>query len=371
MYNDFLKKHFLLSVAVLLSHQAVIANYPPIKDVINSFAGVSSTYKPQPFYGDVRYIEIPSETDIPYRFFGIEKKAQTEQNFPELKQRILTTINAPSPRVLQLVGDSNWFGKQGLKTGRQLMAQRLPENHVIEFGYTSRKRDGNAVCINGLVNEYLDQYPEEASRVLANILGQTVVALGSWGAWASPHIRNFVVVYNEGQGTDAKPVYEKVNGEQIAGYTTFGDDVTMSDEMCDELICQEGGAQSFRQAVNVLIRNIPIQLIFNARQTKGENPKAQDLFSAARFLYMVRQTYNGDTPPARDVVQAIFDKYVTSFGTTYVEKVQQTLPNLFDYTKEDWETKMHQFKKATAAFFDHELYKRVGQLCHFIDAAAQ
>jgi predicted ATPase len=335
-----------------------------IPNVINCFARRNSLYPLQAFFGPIALIEVAIEGAVkPYRFFGIHVDelhriaagdiASLKRFFADFKQKLARSMQVKITDGLQVIGDSNQFSREGTAWVRDFMQDRFDRSGLIEYGFTGYKT-AYKVDVNTLVNEYANEHPGQANRILANIVGQTTVALNQWGTSGSSYIRNFVVVYNDAGVVDVPRYNEKF--EKISGFTTFGDDIVLSDYLFnaaqgDRFICLEGGAQSFKQAVNGLILNIPITCVYNIR--KSENEK---FFSAARFFNLINNAYDADQEPTIDDIKQIYKKYVVS------------LDSLWDARRPDYQTKKILFEKAIKEFIDQGIYEKIPHLCTFYDA---
>lgn len=322
---------------------------PNIGEIIDCFAGKNKNHEIKPFLGPVRLIEVTEDERI-YSYYGIHVDEQTSVNFALFKHMVSTKMGHTDKPIMQIVGDSGRFSPEGTTFGRKFVRERLPGDFAIEYGCTGYKTKGQELDANSFINEFIDEQPQQASRVLANILGHTVWAINKWGCYVSPHVTNFVVVYNDA-GMSEDPQFD-LHGKKIAGFTTFGDDVHMSDFACDRLLCLEGGAQSFLQAINVLHQGKTIEAVYNIRK-----PADEKMFSAARFLQKVDAKFVQGKAPAKEVVETLFTEYIS------------TLNSMFNESKPDFKTKKALFDRAMAAFIDGGLFERVHEHCTFYNAA--
>lgn len=262
-------------------------------------------------------------------------------------------MGTSSKNTLEVIGDSAQFSEQGSNYVRAILRKYFAGEHLIEYGFTGYRKE-NTLDTNSFINEYMDENPDQAYRVLANIVGHTHVALNEWGTAGSALIRNFVVVYTN-DGMQEEPAYN-LEGIKISGFTTFGDDIIMSDYILqaqdgDRIVCVEGGVQSFRQVVNALSINVPVDFIYNVRTTNGES-----FFSTARFLNKICEGFVGDLPPSKEWVQSAYDDYIKS------------LKNVWSTSKPDYLTKKALFEEAVHIFIDKEFYKCLKSLCTFTNA---
>jgi predicted ATPase len=334
-----------------------------IPDVFNCFAGKNTKYMIKEFFGPIKLIEVPSKTKIPYRFFGVHQNelkkigaqdlAEVKIFFAQFKSKITRLMGVKKNNAMQLIGDSNQFTREGTEWAREFLKRRFAQAGLIEYGFTGYKTAYKS-DVNTFVNEYLDQNPSQAYRVLANIVGHTVMALNQWGTSGSPYVRNFVVVYNDAGAVDLPKYNDKF--EKVAGFTTFGDDIIISDFFFnpadnDRFVCLEGGAQSFKQATNALIIGVPVICVYNLRK-----PENEQFFSAARFFKLINDAYANGNEPTKEDVKRIYDSYV------------KTLTSLWDARRPDYETKKALFEIAIKQFIDQGIYEKIPSICDFRNA---
>lgn len=333
-----------------------ISNYYFYADIIDCFAGKNSKYPIENFFGPVKLITIQSadKKTPPYKFFGVHKDKQPTIDFKAFKQKLTSFLNINPKKSIQLIGDSNQFTTQGSQYAAAFIKERLDASQgLIEYGFTGYIR-GQDFDVNSLVSNYIDNNPAQAYRALGNILGHTHLALRLWGTFGSSLVRNFMVVYND-SGMQDNPVYD-ANGKKVKGFTTFGDDVTISDYIfhasdSDYFICLEGGAQSFEQCTHALQSGIPILCVCNLRK-----PENKTMFSATHFFSLIDQEFINDVPPARERVLKVYNDYVKGLTTMFNEK------------KPDFLTKKEIFERAISAFIEGGLYMKVHTLCTFFNA---
>lgn len=285
-------------------------------------------------------------------FFGIHQnflRGLNKSDFASFKQAVLAEMGMTGKQILQIVGDSGLFSPEGTVFGRNFLRKYLESDCVIEYGYTGHQSGNVQLDTNSFINEFIDAHPDQANRVLANVVGHTVWAIQQWHCYVSPHVRNFVTVYNN-SGMNETPQYEA--DKQISGFTTFGTDVLISDFIgLDKLICLEGGAQSFQQIVNALLQDIPVDLVYNLRTSSGET-----MFSAARFLKLIDDEFTEKQQLSKEVIIQIFNKYKSS------------LASMFNEAKQDFKTKQALFDAAMHLFIENNLFQKVHVLCKFYDA---
>ena len=151
----------------------------------------------------------------------------------------------PSSSILQVVGDSGTsFDELSLPRARRILSDAIKQDIYIEFGWTYQPRDAN-----WLVIDYLETHPEVGPGVIVNAVNASI-DVARTGEWSySDHARQMVFV----------------NGEPP---TTFGDDIWISDGVMrkgDRMICFEGGVQSLKQCINMLLAKIPVIAVTDLR----------------------------------------------------------------------------------------------------------
>ncbi len=299
-------------------------------------------------------MRVPAQDGRDFHFFGIENDKQASLNYPEFKKKLIEKLGFKhDKKIIQVVGDSARFSEEGTTFTKKILNPQLADDILIEYGFTGYKTGAKELDINSFVNEYVDNNPEKANQILANIVGHTVYAIKEWGCYVSPHIRNFVVVYNQ-DGMTKKPEYDK-RAYQIGGFTTFGAVVPTSDNLLqtsdgDEFYCVEGVVHSFRQVANSLKNSIPITLVLNVRKKEKEM-----FFSAARFFHQVSKALEENPELSPQGVHSLLEEY------------KKSLHAIWDESKADYKTKKEQFDTTIDSFMQ-EHYKQVPKFCTFIDA---
>lgn len=176
----------------------------------------------------------------------------------------------PSSSILQVVGDSGTsFDESSLPRARRILSHAIKQDTYIEFGWTFQIRDAN-----WLVVDYLETHPEVGQRVIVNAVNVAIDIVGT-GEWSySNHARQMVFV----------------NGDPS---TNFGDDVWISDGVMrkgDRMICFEGGIQSLKQCINMLLAGIRVIVVTDLR--------SDIKFSAARLLSKLKNNESLQDDPA-------------------------------------------------------------------------
>jgi Predicted ATPase len=322
-----------------------------LADIISCFAGKNDHFEIKDFFGPVKLIEVVKGKET-YRFFGVNQEEQEKVNFKELKAKFAKLMGTTEEGMIQLVGDTNLFTENGHAFAHKFLKERINGKNMIEYGFSGHKKE--TFDANEFLNEFVNQNPSESHRFLANVLSQTRDALlkPSWNCSISD-VKNFVVVYNK-YGMEVEPVY--VNKIKTTGYTTFGDDITMSDYLLqaqdgDRLICLEGGPQSFIQTVNSLIQSLKVEFVYNLRKPENEVG-----FSAARFFNQLRLSPKASKDLTKEDVREIFEKY------------SSTLAFIINKGNADYQTKQELFDNGMKKFMDNEVYKKIDTFCTFHDA---
>lgn len=266
-------------------------------------------------------------------FYGIDQKNLETTDYKNLKSQLVEKMGLKTRRMVQIVGSSNPFSVEGTKIARDFLRPFFEGDHMLEYGFTGHiNEDMSKLDINSFLNEYIECNPSQAYRVLANVLGHSVAAMNNWGCKVSDLVSHFVLVFNEhGMGE---------------GFTKFGDDVIASDfimspEDNDLLVVVEGGAQSFRQAVNVLEKNVKVIALGNVREEQE-----RIIFSASEFLNRVKEelTLNPDLTP--ESVREILQDYLSNHFA-------------WDVRRPDAGTKAALFYSTVDDFVNKGIYKKL------------
>jgi hypothetical protein len=178
----------------------------------------------------------------------------------------------------------------------------------------------------------VEKNPQEAYRVLANVVGHTVLALENWGCKGQSRTSHYVVVYNQ-------------HGMK-EGFTKFGDDVIASDFIMskddnDLLVVIEGGWQSFKQSLNALSLGVKIEALSNVREEADKK-----LFSSAELFHLVKQAMTANPDMSKEDLAKIF--------TTYMDNHEA-----WDKSRPDAETKEALYKASVDQFLNSGVYKKI------------
>jgi hypothetical protein len=279
----------------------------------------SSLYYPIPY---CRFINCDNNN-----FFGIQYTNQKLIDFIQLRKFVMEIMGKENGKIIQIIGDSYPFSEIGTVEAYKFVSLHLQGDYILEYGYTGYAKNNLYLDTNSIVNSYIDNYPEISNRVIANIVNQSVDALEIWECDGSSKVNNFVVVYNNGNNTK------------------FGDDIIISDNLLHEhgdfCLMLEGGAQSFRQSINMLQNGICIKAIFNIRE-----PDRQAFFSTTEFFYLVKSALEKDSSMEPEAVQIIFDRYMENHEA-------------WDQKKPDSGTKEKLFYDAVDQFINKKVYMKL------------
>lgn len=259
------------------------------------------------------------------QIFRIEKASQ-ELDVPSLRARLIASFpGGPPTRIVQIVGDCRAHTPQNTRfVMESLLRQLKAETDIIEWGLTGNCHPyEESYDINHMVSEIIDTH---GFRSVANVVDyHTAVALRDWKCTYSRLNRHYIVVHDKMTAI-------------------FGDDVTISDGLCDSLLLVEGGPQSFLQCVNCLDQQKKIHGILGVR-----GPKERTSFSACEFLKLLGSEIASGSETDSERVEELLAEYLK--GRT-----------LFDTDKGDAGTKPGLFKQAWTKFIEKRLWLRIPTL---------
>ena len=154
-----------------------------------------------------------------------------------IKKKILKSNKMEGKKIIQIIGDSNPFPTQKvqkiIEKIKFIINQHTP--FIIEYGFTGKKNDEGS-DINQIVSLLIDENNYDS---IGNLVDKSIGYL-SPPTTISQKTQIFTIVTNQ-------PPNNKWSTGSI-----FGDDVKLTDNLCDVLICCDGGPQSFTQFVNCL-----------------------------------------------------------------------------------------------------------------------
>lgn len=282
-----------------------------------------------------------------HRFFGIHKKHQESlllgdfrQNKLFLKDYIFKHLELNrQTKILQVIGDSAVFSPAATKTAQEYLERFLnADESLVLWGYTGHvNKDTGAKDTNQLVNDWLDANSDRPKRTLANIVDfHTPQAIESWNSSILTSNRNFYMVYG-----DAK----------------FGDDIISSDLITDSAVVLEGGIQTFRQMMNLLLFDLQIHCIYNIRnkiKPVVSSFQYEGFFSATEFLDLLAQYIKTRTFQGFKIAEKDMEEFKNNYLRTHF---------LFDPKKPDASTKQNLFDAAWRLFIQERLWTKVSN-CH-------
>lgn len=307
-----------------------------LKSKYNTFAISHNTYSKSTFDFD----------DNEYTVFGIERSHMKEYAIA-ISNDIKSHFGNSQYQITQIVGNSALYDYIGMMKGAQSINHLIKKDQIIEFGLTSVKTDPvnpQLRCVNGLVSDFVEQY---RLMCVGNIVGQSFEAIDKWGAWISPYVKCFIMVFDRDQTLDKIPQYEsiegKFTGKRLSGYTVFGDD-QIADMICDSIISLDGGMQSFDQTNFVLQSGKEVILV------TGMKARTNWLFSTAKMFKIIEKLRS----ESQNTIKKKINEYISSFGMISNTEIGYEIPKLFNIQKPDWRSKKALFERAMTRFTGEE-----------------
>lgn len=275
-----------------------------------------------------------------------------------IEAQILAGLGLPSkPTIVQVVGDFQAFPTQRVQHALAFLAAaimcspiaappqwgdwqkqifdplaRFAQDHpfILQYGFTGNSARDPKVQFqaeadaNHLVSLVIDG-TRGAIPSFANVVDHhSVQALTQWGCSWSRYNGAFVVWCNKGKAL-------------------FGDDV-QCDLLCNRLILLEGGAQSWLQAVQVLVQGGTIDCAWNLRTEEG-----RELFSASEFLDYCKTIETKDWERGPEFVDSIVVKFLQGRKMT-------------DIHSPHYLTKQPLFVRAWSLFKEHRVWSRLSRV---------
>lgn len=290
-----------------------------------------------------------------YRIYGIEKTAQHEMNLEAIRHALLNEYECDS--IIQVIGDSAPYGIQETKFAFNYLSQKLEQhqNAILLYGFTGHGDNDGRLDVNQLVNEWIDQNPKQANRVIANVVDHhTTLAIQKWGVKVSNSVRNFYLVHSLGETPT----------------TLFGDDTISSDGLTNQVcFCLEGGIQSFRQAVYLLAQGTRVEAMAHLRGEKNPSTRHSvtgeylNYFSAAEFLNFINAV--------------LIEKGKAGVSVQEIEDAKNAYlkdRHLFNPERNDASTKTALFELAWTQFVDEKVWEKLPALYtghDFIDLSTE
>ena len=238
----------------------------PNKIVVNGINGSLDKILDNQYNDNMTYTPIFKE--IGNNFFLFKKGRSF--NIDEVRNYISKEIIKDNEKfnILQVIGDCERFSFGGTQFAKKLLTDIVnKKNIVIEWGLTGYDNiEKECYDVNYLTSDIIDSLDVPC---IANIVDyHTVEAIQKWGCSISRRCCNFLLYYNN---KDCR----------------FGDDVYISDTLCDDIICFEGGAQSFIQCINGLLLGKKILGISGIRDNLKED--SVKYFSCVEFLDLIKR----------------------------------------------------------------------------------
>lgn len=220
--------------------------------------------------------------------------------------------------VIQVVGKCTLYSKEQTAFIKTFLKQHIQVKKdqgfypILEYGLTGFTDFKGRTDINVAVEMVAD---ELNIPVIANTVGL--------------HTRE--VIMNGARYSKTASCFTLVEGAR------FGDDIEISDKICDEIICFNGGVQSFAQCINCISYGKPVLCITDRNPSKYLSTK------------LLKKLYNC---MSEEECVAVLQKYM--------EKVE-----LFDNTKQDASTKQALFDNSWAKFIKERLWLAMDRYLSF------
>ena len=341
-------------------------NYEHNKKIINMIAESKQAFiakeKVKAICEDVYLLEIMIEGKK-YKIFGVEKDKQYDLNYDILRKAIFNELlNKTEGSIVEVMGDSAQFNVAGSDFAKQHFAKEMEGfDGILLYGYTGQEDvEKNLVDVNGVVNNYIDNYPNFASMVIANLVDfDTRIALGAvnqevptipgrtgWGAAVSNHVHNFFLVWDN-----------KQDG------ALFGDDSFLSDQLVNhKALLYGGGLQCFDQATNIL--NSGHQLIGVADLRGKDNPatfikgegykKCVPFFETALFFNMINELSQNEVSATE--ILSLLGSYVAIEDKPALDETRALLINPF---RADLSLRLGLWHRGWQKFIQQETWKKI------------
>lgn len=260
------------------------------------------------------YIENTKDTFCPSNIQNIDGK---QLLFTNPNGSIDQLLNG---KILQVVGDvALWDAEKIPKVEKwitDLLTLDVP--HTILYGYTGRRTESRH-GVNELVSNLLDK------NIINNVVGMIVYpqSFDAYFNWKCTVPNTCKTIICTGPNCN------------------FGDDMEIGDSKTDELICVEGGIQSFAQIVNVMIAHVSsqssvIKSLYGCRTERGAT-----FFSATRFIGFIKSEL---TLLEEDQVREKIAQYLAQY-------------EMYDAKREDASTKDQLWYDAMGLFYENKLWK--------------
>lgn len=193
-------------------------------------------------------------------YFYIHKKKISKSLKLSIKQQLKKVFELPHYTGLQVIGDSASFDRKASTFVQNKLLTTLQNfEGLIFYGFTGEGA-------NGIIADLLEK-GLSSDHIIANIVAnESLDVINNYNCRYSTRITNFLIVGNG------------------KGRCKFGDDIELSDQLAEQLICLEGGAISFCQLINSLIYHAPAKITIYTGLRNQENTYSRPLFSAGELL---------------------------------------------------------------------------------------
>jgi len=213
-------------------------------------------------------------------------KITSESDPVDIKNKLIDHLGydrSHSIRVVEIIGICELFTlEKTIESEKQIWdylhnLRKLYDHVIVLYGYTGYALNG-CYDINCLVGHIADSNIDPNIAFIGNIVDQTLVALESWKAKHSRKVNSFTWFVKSGE------------------MTKFGDDIDITDGICDEMLCFGGGVQSFAQLCNMIIADKPFTCVGDVKNLKDPKDLMADgvnyyrYFDAAEFVNLLMVT---------------------------------------------------------------------------------
>lgn len=294
---------------------------------------------------------------------GIEKSAQKELYFEGFKKKLLNEVGLKKGNIIQVVGDSGAYSPTASQDVQKFLSLFMDakKGSLLEYGLTGHRKHSGS-CVNDSLSQWRDNVGKGVP-LIANIVDYgTTWVINDFNCTVSEAFDVLVFVYDKNKG---KPLFDKDGNPKIDSKTNkqkinpgahFGSDTPISDNVPDELLCVDGGAQSFLQLINTLKQGKPVVALSNLRGDENPGTKYKDkdgveryhtMFSAADFFNMLSKETTQETTAKE--AKNLFDNYLAKYPIVN--------PNKYDAS-----TKNALLEEGFSKFIKNELWKTLPEL---------
>lgn len=195
-------------------------------------------------------------------YLYLPKNQISEPLHPSIKQTLKNQFFLEKYAGIQIIGDSAAFESSATEFLQNELAHRLKNfDGLIFYGFTGEGA-------NGILSDLLSKQLLSPAQVIANMVAnESLEVIKKYNCKYSAHVQNFLIV---GDGN---------------GGCKFGDDINLSDQLAEQLICLEGGVICLGQLINTLIyHEQPHITIYTALRNQDNLGLERPLFSAGELL---------------------------------------------------------------------------------------